>query len=116
MWQFKNFESNKHKLAIGMAGELTPVFDNEFRREHGPDQPRHKIQELFPVYFQDAQIDITRRQFILWLGSLSRENVWGAKLHGYVLDARTSVNLDTPENFQRAERVYEALRRDKRES
>ncbi len=73
MWQF----ADKENKNIGTAGKLVPVFDNEYRQTHGPDQPRQKIQEMFPMYFQDGQIDITRRKFILRPECLQYENVWG---------------------------------------
>lgn len=112
MWSFATDDdqlatSNKR---IGDVGRLVPVFDNEYRKTHGPDQPRQKIQERFPVYFQDGQIDITRRQFILRPECLKYDNVWGGNLHGYVLDPRTSTDLDTKEDFHRAEKLYEQLR------
>lgn len=100
----------------GTAGRLQPIFDNEFRQTHGPDQPRQKIQELFPVYFQDAQIDITRRQFVLRPETLERDNVWGGNLHGYVLDPRTSADLDTADDFRRAEELYRKLRAERRQA
>lgn len=95
---------------VGSAGKLRPVFDNDFRRKHGPDQPRQKIQTMFPVYFQDAQIDITRRKFVLRPEALKNDNVWGENIHGYTLDSRTSADLDTPEDFKRAERLYQTMR------
>lgn len=113
MWQFKKAEDGRQNLEVGEAGELRPVFDNEFRLAHGPDQPRQKIQQLFPVYWQDAQIDVTRRKFVLQPETLSRDNVWGAHLHGYVVDPRTSVDLDTPEDVRRAEEMYETVRRER---
>jgi len=94
---------------VGSAGKLSPVFDNEFRRKHGSDQPRQKIQTMFPVYFQDAQIDITRRKFVLRPEALENDNVWGENIHGYMLDPRTSADLDTPEDFKRAERLYQTM-------
>lgn len=96
-------------VPLGTAGRLAPIFDNDFRRERGPDQPRQKVQELFPVYFQDGQIDITRRKFILRPECLKYDNVWGPNLHGYVLDPRTSTDLDTPEDFRHAEHIYEDM-------
>jgi CMP-N,N'-diacetyllegionaminic acid synthase len=107
MWQFEEPKE------IGGAGKLKPVFDNEFRQTHGPDQPRQKIQELFPVYWQDAQIDITRRQFVLRPATLANDNVWGPNIHGYVLDPRTSADLDTAEDFRRAEKIYKDLQAEK---
>ncbi|GEM_PF-1023250 len=109
MWQF---DAGKG-LPIGEASALKPVFDNDFRRERGPDQPRQKIQELFPVYFQDGQVDITRRKFILRPESLQHENVWGQNLHGYVLDPRTSTDLDTEADFRHAESMYEEMKQEK---
>lgn len=106
MWQFEN----EQKKDIGSAGKLKPVFDCEFRQTHGPDQPRQLIQEKYPVYFQDGQIDITRRKFILRPECLEYENVWGDNLCGYVLDPRTSTDLDTEEDLRRAEQLYEQIR------
>jgi len=95
----------------GTGGKLVPVFDNEYRQEKGPDQPRQIIQKQFPVFFQDAQIDITRRKFILRPECLACDNVWGPNMHGYILDERTSVDLDTPEDFRRAAKVYRELKK-----
>lgn len=109
MWQFEG----QGKVDIGTSAKLIPVFDNEFRQTHGPDQPRQKIQEMFPVYFQDGQVDITRRQFILRPECLANDNVWGENLHGYVLDPRTSTDLDEPADFIRAEKIYEDMQNER---
>lgn len=105
MWQF----TDERARAIGQAGPAKGVFDNEYRRVHGPDQPRQKIQEMFPVYFQDGQIDVTRRQFIVRPECLQYDNVWGPNVHGYVLDPRTSTDFDTPEDLKHAEEVYKMI-------
>jgi len=94
---------------IGSVGKLVPVYDNDFRMERGPDQPRQKIQKLFPVFFQDGQVDITRRKFILRAEALKFDNVWGQNLHGFVLDPRTSTDLDEPDDFIRAEKIYKDM-------
>lgn len=109
MWQFTGGAGH----GIGEAHALQPVFDNDFRRAHGPDQPRQHVQALFPVYFQDGQIDITRRKFILRPECLQNDNVWGTNLHGYVLDPRTSTDLDTAEDFRRAEALYQQMQKEK---
>lgn len=101
--------------AIGSSGKLRPVFDNEFRRTHGPDQPRQKIQQMFPVFFQDGQVDITRRKFVLRPEALELENIWGENLHGFVLDPRTSTDLDEPEDFLRAEKIYRDMQQERGE-
>jgi len=105
MWQFVGAESRQ----VGEAGPLEPVFDNTFRRVHGPDQPRQVVQEKFPVYWQDAQIDITTRSAVLRPDCLDCDNVWEGDIHGYVLDPRTSADLDTPEDFKRAEKIYQQM-------
>ncbi|MEK7500143.1 MAG: hypothetical protein AAB649_06070, partial [Patescibacteria group bacterium] len=100
---------------VGSAGKLIPVFDNEFRQTHGPDQPRQKIQQMFPVFFQDGQVDITRRKFVLRPEALELENVWGENLHGFILDPRTSTDLDEPADFLRAEKIYEQMQKERGE-
>jgi N-acylneuraminate cytidylyltransferase len=99
---------------VGSSGRLSPVFDNEFRQERGPDQPRQVVQEKFPVFFQDGQIDITRRKFILRPECLKYDNVWGENLHGFVLDPRTSTDLDEPADFIRAEKIYKRLKEERK--
>ncbi|MCH8748505.1 acylneuraminate cytidylyltransferase family protein [Patescibacteria group bacterium] len=108
MWHLKG--SGK----VGSAGKLSPVFDNAWRRKHGPDQPRQKVQQLYPVHFQDAQIDITRRKFVLRPEALEHGNVWGKNLHGYVLDDRLSVDIDTVDDLRRAEKIYRQLKQERR--
>lgn len=109
MWQIEG------EGKVGSSGKLVPVFTNEYRVQRGPDQPRQKIQEMFPVFFQDGQVDITRRQFVLRPECLQYDNVWGANLHGYVLDPRTSTDLDEPSDFIRAEKIYEQMRQERNE-
>lgn len=109
MWQIEGDGS------IGSSGKLIPIFDNEYRQLHGPDQPRQKVQEMFPVFFQDGQVDITRRKFILRPECLAQENVWGKNLHGFVLDPRTSTDLDEPSDFIRAEKIYEEMQKERGE-
>ncbi len=110
MWQFDT------PVEIGSSGKLIPVFDNEFRRSHGPDQPRQRIQQMFPVFFQDGQVDITRRSFVIRPEALELENVWGENLHGFVLDPRTSTDLDEPADFIRAEKIYRDLQEERGEA
>jgi N-acylneuraminate cytidylyltransferase len=110
MWKIEN---RNRKIEIGGTGKLTSVFDSGFRQTHGPDQPRQVVQDKFPVFFQDGQIDITRRKFVLRPECLKYDNVWGENLCGYVLDPRTSTDLDTREDFRRAEKLYRELKEEK---
>lgn len=108
-------KGGRRGVGVGSAIKLTPLkdFQTSFRKKHGPDQPRQEVQKQFPVYFQDGQIDITRRRFILRPECLKNDNVWGKDLHGYVLDPRTSTDLDEPADFVRAERLYRKLKKEK---
>lgn len=118
MWQFPvkpaDAGHGARALAVGEAGPMESVFGNDYRRIHGPDQPRQKIQEMFPVYWQDAQIDVTRRKFVLRHETLELGSVWGPNVHGYVLDARSVVDIDTPEDLKEAERIYQQLKKERK--
>lgn len=120
MWQFSDKPRKAsprgrgaRALAAGEAGPMESVYANDYRKVHGPDQPRQKIQELFPVYWQDAQIDVTRRKFVLRKETLELGSVWGPNIHGYVLDARSVVDIDTLTDLHEAERIYETLRKER---
>lgn len=108
MWQFANHNKNA-KFTIGDAGKLVAFFEPEYKADHGPDVSRQRLQEMFPVFFQDGQVDITRRKFLERPECLTHDNVWGENLHGYVLDPRTSTDLDEPADFIRAEKIYRDL-------
>jgi CMP-N-acetylneuraminic acid synthetase len=105
MWQFEG----QAAVPVGGSGKLVPVFDNDFRRIHGPDQPRQLLQKEFPVYLQDGRIDITRRKFVIRPECLEHDNVWGPDIRGYVLDPRTSTDVDNPDDIRRAEIVFQQL-------
>src|SRR5688572_29265370 len=46
-------------------GSMKPLLPHPYRLKHGPDIPRQRAQQMFPVYWQDAQIDITRPKFVM---------------------------------------------------
>jgi N-acylneuraminate cytidylyltransferase len=98
---------------IGTAGKLVSFFESEHKAKYGPDVPRQRLQQNFPVFFQDGQVDITRRKFLLRPECLDLQNVWGENLHGYVLDPRTSTDLDEPADFIRAEKIYRDLEQER---
>jgi len=109
-WQFVGAKN----LEVGKAGAMIPILDNEYRRIHGPDQPRQRIQPMFPYFFQDGQVDITRRKFVLRPEALANENIFGENIHGYVLDPHTSTDVDTPEDLRHAEKIYKMLLRERK--
>ncbi len=110
MWRFKAPKMPN----IGQAGPMQPFMDNAYRRLRGPDQPRQQIQRMFPVYFQDGQINITRRRFVLRPESLKYDNIWGKNIHGYVLDPRSATDIDVPSDLHHAEMVYKMLLKEKK--
>jgi N-acylneuraminate cytidylyltransferase len=94
---------------MNQTGRLQPLVQHPYREQHGPDQPRQRIQKIFPVYWQDANIDITRRRFIL---SAPRRggNCFGPNLHGYLLDSRWIVDIDSLQDLRYARRLLARLR------
>lgn len=66
----------------------------------GEEQPVPRRQELPPAFHRDGSVYVTRREVVM-SGSL-----YGRRLGGFVMpDASRSVNLDTPADWERAERV-----------
>ena len=72
--------------------------DGLLRLATGEDQPIPRRQELPPAFHRDGAVYVTRRD-VLMQGSL-----YGRRLGGYLADSR-SVNLDTPADWERAERL-----------
>ena len=72
--------------------------DGLLRLATGEDQPIPRRQELPPAFHRDGAVYVTRRD-VLMEGSL-----YGRRLGGYLADSR-SVNLDTPADWERAERL-----------
>ena len=56
-------------------------------------------QELPPAFHRDGAVYVTRRDVLMEENSL-----YGRRLGGYLMDGR-SVNLDTPADWERAERL-----------
>ncbi|MES1242672.1 MAG: acylneuraminate cytidylyltransferase family protein [Acidobacteriota bacterium] len=63
----------------------------------GEDQPVPRRQELPPAFHRDGSVYVTRREIVM-AGSL-----YGRRLGGYVMP-EAGVNLDTPADWERAER------------
>ncbi len=72
----------------------------------GEDRPIPRRQELPPAFHREGSVYVTRRDVVMeGAGSL-----YGRSLGGYVMpDAARSVNLDTPADWERAERLLERL-------
>lgn len=63
----------------------------------GEEQPIPRRQELPPAFHRDGAVYVTRRDVLMEGNSL-----YGKRLGGFLVDPR-SVNLDTPEDWERAE-------------
>lgn len=62
----------------------------------GPLIPRR--QDLPPAWHREGQVYVTRRDVLMEQNSL-----YGARISGYPVDAASTVNIDTPEDWERAE-------------
>ena len=71
--------------------------DGLLRLATGEEQPIPRRQELPPAFHRDGAVYVTRRDVLMEGNSL-----YGKRLGGYLTDPR-SVNLDTPEDWERAE-------------
>lgn len=65
----------------------------------GEEQPIPRRQELPPAFHRDGAVYVTRRDVLMKGNSL-----YGKRLGGFLADAR-SVNLDTPADWERAEKL-----------
>lgn len=95
-------------------GSMEPLLKHPYRLKHGPDIPRQRAHSLFPTYWQDANIDITKRTFIMSDAARKYGNCFGPNIHGYVMDERKIVDIDTPEDLRQAEKILRQLKKERR--
>ncbi len=62
---------------------------------NGEQEPIPRRQDLPPAFYRDGTIYVTRTSVVLNGGSL-----YGSKVHGYRIDPRFSVNIDTEEDWK----------------
>ena len=62
--------------------------------------PISRRQDLPPAFHQEGSVHVTRRNVVMENNSL-----YGKRLVGYPLNPARSVNIDTPEDWARAERL-----------
>jgi CMP-N-acetylneuraminic acid synthetase len=74
--------------------------DGFFRLSTGEANPIPRRQALPPAFRREGSVYVTRRDVLMRQNSL-----YGSKLAGYVLAASRSVDLDTPEDWERAEEL-----------
>jgi CMP-N-acetylneuraminic acid synthetase len=73
--------------------------DGLLRLATGEEQPIPRRQELPPAFHRDGAVYVTRRGVLMEGNSL-----FGKRLGGYLM-AGPGVNLDTPADWERAERL-----------
>ena len=104
----------RRAVPVHAATPLAPFFDTTFRRQHGPDLGRQRVFRKYPVYWQEGSIDITRPRFILSPRATKYRNVFGPNIHGYVMDPRQVVDIDTAEDLSEAAKVWRQLQRERK--
>ena len=80
---------NQDGLMVLSAGEKTPV---------------SRRQDLPPAFHRDGSVYVTRCDVIMKQNSL-----YGEKILGCLMDPSRSINIDTPEDWERAQRIFENL-------
>lgn len=111
MWWAKG----RTEQPVHTAIPLEPFFDTPFRHTHGPDLGRQRVWEKYPVYWQEGSIDITRPKFIMRRNTTKYRNVFGPNIHGYIMDPRQVVDIDTAEDLREAAKVWKQLQRERKE-
>lgn len=77
-----------------------PLEDGSLRLITGESAPIGRRQDLPPAFHREGSVYVVRRDVVLLGNSL-----YGRVLYGYEVDRRRSVNLDSPEDWDRAERL-----------
>ncbi len=91
---------------LPVPAELNPhwVYFEEaegwLRLSTGEATPIPRRQELPPAFHREGSVYVTRREVLM-----EQNSFYGARLMGYVMSAERSVNIDTPEDWQRAEEL-----------
>jgi CMP-N-acetylneuraminic acid synthetase len=66
----------------------------------GEVAPVPRRQDLPPAFHRDGSVYVTRRDVVL-----DRSSLYGSRLLGYEVDDRPSLNIDTPDDWARAEEL-----------
>jgi CMP-N,N'-diacetyllegionaminic acid synthase len=72
--------------------------EGELRLATGEQSPIPRRQDLPPAFHRDGSIYVTRCDVVR-----SQNSLYGRRLVGYPMESSRSVNLDTPEDWERAE-------------
>jgi CMP-N-acetylneuraminic acid synthetase len=69
----------------------------------GGNTPIKRRQDLPPAYHRDGSVYVTRRHVLM-----ERNSLYGERTCGYLLSGEQWVNIDTPEDLDRAAAVLGA--------
>jgi CMP-N-acetylneuraminic acid synthetase len=83
-----------------------PAADGTLSLRTGEKNPISRRQELPPAFHREGSVYVTRRQILMEENSL-----YGERLAGYELDARPRINIDGPEDWERATALLGGERR-----
>jgi CMP-N-acetylneuraminic acid synthetase len=72
--------------------------DGSLRLSTGELEPLPRRQVLPPAFHREGSVYITRRDVIM-----NRHSLYGERVLGYVIDPNQSINIDTFEDWERAE-------------
>ncbi len=71
----------------------------------GEEMPIPRRQELPAAWHREGSVYVMRRDVLV-----ERNTFYGAKMIGYMMDPEKTVNIDTMEDWVRAEKLIEAMR------
>lgn len=74
--------------------------DGSLRLSTGEASPIPRRQDLPPAFHREGSIYVTRRGVVM-----NENSLYGARIIGYEIDPARSVNIDTADDWQRAERL-----------
>ncbi len=86
-------EYNPHWVYFRGAGDYLHL-------STGESTPITRRQELPPAFHREGSVYVTRRDVLM-----EGHSFYGTRLAGYLMDASLSVNIDTMEDWERAERL-----------
>lgn len=79
--------------------------NGELALSTGEPTPIARRQDLPPAYYRDGSVYLTRRKVLAEYG-----NLYGRKVHGFELDSRSCLNIDTNDDWILAERMLTGRR------
>lgn len=78
--------------------------DGDLKISTGDTEPISRRQDLPPAFHRDGSVYVTRSKTIL-----TGKSLYGERVRGYEIDPRFSVNIDTEEDWKRAEERLRGL-------